>query len=205
MPPSEMLLLRVPKGRGGDPDDAAAKPAPRVAVQQAAGVSAATQVVLPLVHHHRPPDGRRASEQRGLGLESCNDFPLLGMEVPKVPGVVGVGRAVWIEVSAGGGAALTQVSVLVDVDGSGCTVPLGGEATETQQDLQLSVRVDLLEEHVAVDFGQAVGKRCAGSHFAGRVEGGVVLQELRWTRSAADTDDALLTGSQQNQQGRQFI
>lgn len=157
-----MLLLRVPKSRGGDADDAAAEPAPCVAMQQAPGVSTSTQVVLPLVHHHRPPDGRRASEQRGLGLKRCKNFALLGLEVPKVPGVVGVGIAVRIVVSTGGGAALTQVPVLVDVNGfrRGLGLPGGvalrGEAAETEQDLQLSLRVDLLEQHLAVDFGQAV-------------------------------------------------
>lgn len=157
LPPPEMLLLRVPQSRGGDADDATAEPAPRVPVQQAAGVSTATQVVLPLVHHHRPPDGRCAAKQRGPGLEGGSDFTLLGLEVPKVPGVVGVGRAVWIVVPPGGGATLTQVSVLVDVNGLGCRVALRSEAAETQQDLQLSLGVALLEEHVAVDFGQAVG------------------------------------------------
>lgn len=110
-----------------------------------------------------------------------------------------------IVVSTGGGAALTQVSVLVDVNGFGRGFALRGEAAETEQDLQLSLGVDLLEEHLAVDFGQAVRQRCAGSHFAGRVEGGVVLQELRWGHSAAESYGALLTGSQQNQQGLQFI
>lgn len=206
-----MLLLRVPKSRGGGADDAAAEPGPRVPMQQAPGVSAPTQVVLPHVHHHCPPDGRRASEQRGVGLKHCSDFPLLGLKVPKVPGVVGVGSAVRIVVSTGGGAALTQVSVLVDVNGFGRGFALRGgvalraEAAETEQDLQLSLGVDLLEEHLAVDFGQAVRQRCAGSHFAGRVEGGVVLQELRWSHSAAESYGALLTGSQQNQQGLQFI
>lgn len=151
LPSSELLLLCVPKSRGGNADDAAAEPAPRVSVQQAASVSTATQVVLPLVHHHRPPDGRRASEQCGLALKGCSDFPFLGLEVPKVPWVVGVGRAVWIEVSPGGGAALAQVSVLVDVNSFGCGVC--SHATETQLDLQLSLGVDLLEEHLAVDFG----------------------------------------------------
>lgn len=200
-----MLLLRVPKSRGGDADDAAAEPPPRVAVQQTASVSAATEVVPPLVHHHRPPDGRRATEQRGLGLQGGKDFSFLGLEVSKVPGVAGVGGVVRIVVSAGGGAALTQVSVLVDVNGSGRRAGLWGEAGETQQDLQLSVGVELLEEDVAVDFGQAVGQCRAGSHFAGCVEGGVMLLELRWTHSAAATYGTQLTGSQQNQQGRQFV
>lgn len=152
-----MLLLHVPKSRGGDADDAAAEPAPRIPVQQAASVSTATQVILPLVHHHRPPDGRHASKQCGLRLKSGNDFPVLGLEVPKVPGVVGVGCGKWIVVSPGGGAALTQVSVLVDVNGFGCRVTHPSEAAETQQDLQLPLGVDLLEQHVAGDFGQAVG------------------------------------------------
>lgn len=151
-----MLLLRVPKSRGRDADDAAAQPAPRVSVQQAAGISTSTQVVLPFVHHYRPPDGWRASKQCGLGFKGCSDFSLQGLEVPKVPGVAGVGRTVWIVVSPGGGAALTQVSILVDVNSFGCRVALCGKAAETQQDLQVSLRVDLLEEHMAVDFGQAV-------------------------------------------------
>lgn len=67
-----------------------------------------------------------------------------------------MGSAVRIVVSTGGGAALTQVSILVDVNGFGCEVGLRGEAAEAEQHLQRSLGVGLLEEHMPVDFGQAI-------------------------------------------------
>lgn len=128
-PPSTLLLLLVPKSRGGNANNAAAKPPPCIPMQQTPSVSTQPHVIPLLVHHYCSSDGRHATEQRGLGLQHRVNFPFLGLKVSKVSRVVGVMHTIWIVVAPGGGAPLTQVSILMDVNGFRLWVALCWEAT----------------------------------------------------------------------------
>lgn len=128
-PPSKLLLLLVPKSRGGNADNAAAEPPPCIPMQQTPSVSTQPHVIPHLVHHHCSSDGRRSAEKRGLGLQHRVDFPFHRLKVSKVSRVVGVMHTIRIVVAPGGGAPLTQVSILMDVNGFRLWVALCWEAT----------------------------------------------------------------------------
>lgn len=182
-PTGVLLVLRVPEIGGGNADDAAAEPPPRVSIQQARGVSAEPQVIHLLMDHHGSADRRHRSEQRRLGFNHRVDFPLLGVEVAKVSGVVGVIFIMWIVVATGGVTPRAQVSELMDVHRSEHRTTGHGEATDPQKDLEFALRIILLEQHLAVHFGQTLSQRGAGSHFAGCIQSAIVLRDLRWSQS----------------------
>lgn len=157
-PQAHIILLKVhiPETGGGNPNNAAAEPPACVPVQQAPGVSAAPQVIYLFVDHHRPTDRRQPSKQRCLGFNQRVDFPMLGLKVTKVPGVVGVVDTMWIVVTASGVTAPAQVSILMYVHRPGLRAAFSGEAVEPEKDFELSLRVILLEQRLAVHFGQTL-------------------------------------------------
>lgn len=111
------------------------------------------------------------------------DSSLIGHEVAKVSRVVGVRDVVWIVVAGSGVTPLAEVSILVDVHCSELWT-LSGEATEAQEDLEASLRIFLLKQHLPIHFRQIIRQCCAGSHFACCIESAMVLGDLWWSGHA---------------------
>lgn len=155
-PPVKQLIVRIPQVRGGYPDDAASKPAACIPMQQAPCISTTPQVVHLLMDHHCSPNHRQPSEQRCLGLYHRIDFSFLGLKVTKVSRVVGVVHTMWIVVAASGVTPLAQVSVLMDVHRPGLWITVCGEAIDANEDSEFFLRIFLLEQHLAIHFGQTV-------------------------------------------------
>lgn len=171
-----LWIVLVPQIRGGKSNNAAGQPPPRVSMQEAPGVSAQAQVIVPFVEHHCSSNHRHPPKQRRLRFNYGCDKLFLRLEVTEVSRVVRVVLAIWIVVPTGGRAPLAQVSVLVDVDGSGLTI--GRKATNVKKDPESSLRPVLLEQHVTVQLRQILWQRAAGSHVAGCVQAAIVLRGL---------------------------
>lgn len=169
-------------------------------MQKTSSISAEAQVVHLLMNDHCSSKHRQAPEQSRLRFDHGVDFSLFGLKVPEVSGVVGVVHVVGVVVAPGGVAAPAQVSILMDVHRSGLRAAVGGEATEPHQDLEFSRGTVLPEQSMAVHFGEAVGQRGAGSHFAGCVQRAIVLQSFWWSQRVTGGPNALLVASQQNQE-----
>lgn len=149
--------------------------------------------------HDGSSDRRHPAEQRGLRLYHGVDFSLLGLKVTKVSWVAGVIHNIRIVVATSRITAQPQVTVLMDVHSPGLWIAICGEATEPNKDSEFSLRVFLLEQHMAVHFGQTICQRGAGSHFTGCIQSGIVLRDLWRNHSVTLSRNTLLTGSQHSQ------
>lgn len=124
-------------------------------MQQAAGVPPLPQVVHVLMKHHGSPEHRQPPKQRGLRLPQGADPSLLRHKVAKVSWVTGVIHTMRVVVAPSGVTPLAQVSIPMDVDGSGFWRALFGEATEAEEDLEFSLRL-LFEQNLTMDFEGAL-------------------------------------------------
>lgn len=147
-------LLFVPLIRAAQSNHAACQSPSCVAMQQAPSIPPSAQVILLLVNNDGPAQNRQPPKQRGPGIHQATDFPVPSDEIPKVSRVIRVVGSKRVVVPTSGGAALAQVSVLVDVDGSGLRVRRW-QAVEFEADAQLSLRPGLFKQNLSVYFRRA--------------------------------------------------